>query len=673
MYHLSPYRKFKNLFVLLNILVLILHLISCTQDDENRMMDQSIASQQDQNTYQKDQSHHTRSDQNLVDQAQVSDQFQVYDQSQVSDQRQVYDQSQNSDQQINDQQLIDTSTCAPSPLVSRLLTRYEYDYAILDLFGLPLNLASRLPQESSALGFDASEANQITPILLEAYQTMANQISQAVIDQGLDRFVPCASDFQNLLQLDISIETSAKTCAIQLISQVAKQAFRRNINIQEILKFSQLYETAINAQESWKNAVAWMIEAVLNSPHFLYLMETSQLADLPIGGNEPQDLSNDRKVILTPKSLVSQLSFVLWASVPDETLIDLAESHRLEQPEILDAQIQRMLSSPKINRVLDYFHSKWLNLDKIKLLERPLTDYPDGQQALRDDLMASLQIFIHEKLLAPGASLHTFLNDGDLYLTQPLANMLGLDINQAQLIESSATLDRPLYRFSQENQIRAGVLTQPALLSLLSHPNQTSPVQRGVFLRTHFLCQEIPPPPPNLMVTAPDPSPELTTRQRFAEHSANPACAGCHRLIDSVGFIFEGFDENAKRRLMDGRFPVDESGEILSPPDPSLAGSILNPKNLAEKLAQSTSVSQCLSSWWIRYALARRSTDADACVLQTLSRSLEQNLPFSTFLSTLVSSPDRLSRPRILVDSILDPWPTFSEALANQASMQNQP
>jgi hypothetical protein len=104
-----------------------------------------------------------------------------------------------------------------------------------------------------------------------------------------------------------------------------------------------------------------------------------------------------------------------------------------------------------------------------------------------------------------------------------------------------------------------------------------------------------------------------------------------------------------------------------------LAGSILNPKNLGEKLAHSPSVSQCLSSWWIRYALARRSTQADACMLVELSHALEQNLPFTTFLSTLVSSTDRLFRPRILVDPILDPWPTFNEALANQASMQNQP
>jgi hypothetical protein len=167
--------------------------------------------------------------------------------------------------------------------------------------------------------------------------------------------------------------------------------------------------------------------------------------------------------------------------------------------------------------------------------------------------------------------------------------------------------------------MRSGLLTQPGLLALLSHPDQSSPIRRGVFVREKFLCNPVPAPPPNVDNSPPDPDPNLTTRERFLVHTEQPACAGCHELIDPVGFTFEGYDQLGRYRETEQGLPIDTSGHLVASPDPELDGELTDALDLAAKLAGSRVVTHCLTEKWTTFALGRPAASGDACSLDFIT------------------------------------------------------
>jgi hypothetical protein len=167
---------------------------------------------------------------------------------------------------------------------------------------------------------------------------------------------------------------------------------------------------------------------------------------------------------------------------------------------------------------------------------------------------------------------------------------------------------------------RAGALTLGTLLTVNAHSNQTSPVHRGKLVRERFLCANIPPPPADVMIKAPEPSPTATTRQRFAEHSANPSCKGCHDLMDPIGFGFENYDGMGRYRTNENQAPVDAAGALIGT---DVDGAFNGVPQLAAKLAQSQEVAGCYATQWFRFAYGRGEGDADACSLGTLRTRLQ--------------------------------------------------
>src|SRR6185295_2197105 len=141
---------------------------------------------------------------------------------------------------------------------------------------------------------------------------------------------------------------------------------------------------------------------------------------------------------------------------------------------------------------------------------------------------------------------------------------------------------------------RAGLLTQPALLAKLAHPNQTSPIRRGIFVREKLLCQTLPPPPANIRIVPPDPDPNATTRERFGQHTANEFCRNCHKLIDPVGFGFEAYDQLGRFRTTENNRPVDSSGELVGSGESAIDGPFASAPELARRLASSQTVRTCL-------------------------------------------------------------------------------
>jgi hypothetical protein len=162
-------------------------------------------------------------------------------------------------------------------------------------------------------------------------------------------------------------------------------------------------------------------------------------------------------------------------------------------------------------------------------------------------------------------------------------------------------------------------------LAVLAKPNQTAPVLRGKFVRKMIWCQQLQPPPANLVITPPEVKPDAATRERFSQHSKNALCATCHQLMDPVGFGFENYDAIGNYRTTDQTFPVDASGELIQT---DVDGKFNGAVELADKLAQSPEVEQCMVKQWLRYAMGRGETD-HACTLRArrwhyLSQALDR-------------------------------------------------
>jgi hypothetical protein len=169
---------------------------------------------------------------------------------------------------------------------------------------------------------------------------------------------------------------------------------------------------------------------------------------------------------------------------------------------------------------------------------------------------------------------------------------------------------------------RAGLLTQAAFLTAHSHPNQTSPVHRGMLVRENLLCQPLEAPPANVNNVPPSPTPTTSTRDRFAQHSSDPTCAGCHNLMDPIGLGFEHYDSIGAYRAMDGNRPVDATGQILEA-QADVVGSFNGAVELANKLAGSREVADCMANQWFRFALGRIESKDDACTLKAIYDGFE--------------------------------------------------
>jgi hypothetical protein len=173
-----------------------------------------------------------------------------------------------------------------------------------------------------------------------------------------------------------------------------------------------------------------------------------------------------------------------------------------------------------------------------------------------------------------------------------------------------------------EAQGRAGILTQAGFLSVQGHPDQTSPVLRGKFVRSMLLCQPPPAPPPDVDVSLPDIDQGATARERFSAHlTAGTSCNGCHSLMDPIGLAFEQFDAMGQYRDTDNGQAIDVSGEVLETNDASLMGPFSGVQELAQKLASSETVRSCVATQWFRFASGRSEAAPDACSLGTLQEA----------------------------------------------------
>jgi hypothetical protein len=476
-----------------------------------------------------------------------------------------------------------TGKPASSPL--RRLTRFELDRSVEDLFGDTTRPAAGFPAEEAPYGFDnAAEAFGTSPLLAEAFFTAAEQIAARAM-KNVGTFFTCDA-----------VKVGETACGKLFVQQVGRRVWRRPLVAAELARFEGAY-ASFRASQDHGRALELLLHGLLASPHFLYRVETA--APPPSGAVAAPD----------GWEMASRLSFLLWSSTPDAELLRAAESGELATAGGLQQQVDRMLAHPRARSAFHHFVGQWLGIDRLDLVEKDAAVYPLFTADLLPLLRTERERFTEDVVWNGDGTLTALLTAPYSFLNGRLAQFYGVKGGPTREAFEKVALDPAQ---------RGGLLTQAGLLAVHAKTNQSSPVARGKFVREALLCTHPPAAPEDLEIKPPDLDPGLTTRERFTQHSSDPACRGCHQLMDPLGLGFENYDGAGRWRSQENGRPVDARGELIAT---DVDGPFVGAVELGRKLGVSQKVAACAVRQWFRYAAGRLEGDADLCDLARLTQA----------------------------------------------------
>ncbi len=479
----------------------------------------------------------------------------------------------------------------PGPAPIRRLNRFEYNNTVRDLLGDTTRPATDFPVENIVLGFDNNAAAlTASPALIEDYLGAAERLATFAVENNLEGLVACSV-----------AKHSELGCARRFIRTFGKRAYRRPLTDGDVEILLGVFVRGYHAF-GFKGGIRWSLVAMLSSVQFLYRIESG----VPTGAGQPVTR-------LTAWELASRLSYLIWRSMPDAELFAAAEAGRLTTRTEIDTQLSRMLAHPKAHATVADFHEQWLQLQALDDLPKDKKIYPTFKPDIARLLKQEATSFIDDVFWGSEGTLAALYTAPFTYVDAALAKYYGLPVPKGTGFK----------KVDLKGQMRAGILTQGGLLAVQAQENQTHPVRRGAFVRRSLLCEELPPPPQNVVFQIPPPSPTLTGRERFEEHRSDPACSGCHRLTDPIGFGFENFDGVGLYRTMDNGHPIDASGQVVGMPG---GGEFNGPIELAQLLSKSDQAAECMVLSWFRYGYGRGpERGVDDCSLDVLRRSFSAN------------------------------------------------
>ncbi len=413
-------------------------------------------------------------------------------------------------------------------------------------------------------------------------------------------------------------ETAADeaSCARDIVSALARRAFRRPVDASDIDPIMSFYAEEREATGSFERGIHAAVARVLVSPWFLFRTEADD-PDVPAGQPHP----------VSDVELASRLSFFLWSSIPDDELLSVAEQGSLREPEVLSAQVARMIADEKANALVENFTGQWLQLRNLESRARPvLLLYEDFDDNLRKAFRRETEM-LFGNVLRENAPVHEIVGADYTFVNERLARHYGIDGVYGQRFRKVA-LDDPN---------RFGVLGHGSLLSLTAAGSRTSPIIRGKFIITEFWNNPPPTPPadvPSLEESAPEGRPS-TVREQLELHRANPTCAACHNVIDPVGFALENFDADGRWRETnrDG-LEIDSAGVLADGTE------VDGPAALREALLAKPEVfASTVTEKLMIYALGRGLEPADKPVLRQILRSAaEDDYRLQSIIEGIVAS-----------------------------------
>ncbi len=466
---------------------------------------------------------------------------------------------------------------AAAPL--RRLSGEQYANTVVDLLLLDSPPVFDLPSDEQVGGFYSNSVAPVDELTVTKYVTASEQAAAAA---ALDGLRPCPAD--------VADETA---CAEAFVDSFGRRAYRRPLAADERTRLLQVYD-ANRADSTFDEALRLVIQTALQSPNFLYMVE--------IGTDEVTPGVR----ALGAYELATRLSYFLWNSMPDDRLLDLADSGALDADQ-LAAEARRLLDDDRARRAIGSFHLQWLELSRLELLEKSQQRFPEYSPAMRDAMRAETVAFVDHVVRHGDGSLATLLTAEFSFPPAALWGLYGID---GTAVPEGDPVPLPPGQ-------RAGLLTQAAVLAVHAHPDETSIVRRGKLLRENLLCQVVPPPPPVVDNTPPTPEPGESARDALERHRDDPACSGCHILMDELGVGLEHYDAIGRHRTEDETgVAIDASGTIAAS---DVNGPYVGAVELAARLASSERVHHCAVDHWFQFAHGRAIDRAsDACRLDEL-------------------------------------------------------
>ena len=482
-----------------------------------------------------------------------------------------------------------TPSTAFTPL--RRLTAFEYGNTISDLLGV--TLTTEVPADAVTDGYDNNAAVLSVSSLHAEKFVLAAEEAAALAVADIDTLAPCSAPADDI--------TGEEACALAFAQSFGRRAFRRDLNATDEQALMSAYAVGRDGG-SYAEGIEVMIRAALQSPHFLYRLELSTGSM----GSATQ---------VNGFELASRLSYLIWASAPDDGLLDAAAAGELSTKEQVAEAARQMLDDPKARRGVTDFYSQWLGTRKLGTTAKNQNLFPEFTPAVRDAMTAETPALVEHVLWNDDHKLSTLLTTQTSFVNDALAPVYGVDVASSE----------PQLVTLPEAQQRAGILTLAGFLSVQAHPDQTSAVLRGKFVRGKLMCQPPPPPPDDADISVPELDEGATARERFSAHAeSGSSCEGCHQLMDPIGFAFENFDAMGRYREHENGRDIDASGEVVGGTG-SLAGEFYGVRELAEKLAGSELVQDCVSTQWFRYAAGRNEAPGDECSISTLQNAFAES------------------------------------------------
>lgn len=477
-------------------------------------------------------------------------------------------------------------SCAQAEFVSpgiRILSQQEISNTLKDLLYFP-NLAinaESLPRDSlNGLGMDNDGS--------------AQNIFEGDAEKYFDAF---SNSLDSVLNLDSPQVLRCKTpgteaCVDEVIRNFANRAFRRPVRSEEFDRLKILYNKN-KVQGDFKASMKFVFLAALLSPNFLYLPLEGSLGQLHrLNGYE----------------VAARLSYFLWRSMPDDTLLAAAGSGSLNSIEGIKQQTLRLIDDGRFAGFVDGFVSQWLELSHVEGYRRPQQGFEEFSASLRSDMVKETKTFFME-LVKSDRPISEALDANYSFINKRLADLYG--------ISGNFTNDR-FERTPLPATQRRGIVGHASILTTTSRNDElTSPIVRGHWFTRHILCKEPPPPPANISFPDELLNSDLSRKEIMAYHRSQPQCAGCHALMDPIGITLENFDSIGRWRTSYGSKPVDAT-EVY--PD---GVTINGPDELALKMAEDGSMGQCFSRHLVSFAINRslepQKSKTDKCLDQNIA------------------------------------------------------
>jgi len=514
----------------------------------------------------------------------------------------------------------------PKQLVRRL-THAQYDNTVRDLLDDYSRPAQRFPPEDYVDGFkNQLTAQDMPPLLVETYSTAAERLAMNAFRVGdIHGLIPCKPS-----------SASDTKCRDAFVRTFGLRAFRRPLREDEMKRYTAVFSEQARITRRFNDGARVVVEAMLQSPNFLFHVEAG-----PDGKSGDYDTA-------------SRLSYLLWNTMPDAALFAAAEKGELRTAEGRERAARRMLGDgPHARQALDQFFEEWLRFDRVINAVKARNRYPEFTPELAAAMAEETRTLLHHLVWNDRNFMEALTADYS-FLTSELASLYSVPPPDGQF---------EIVKFPAESK-RAGILGQGMFLASTAGPTDNSPTARGIFIRERLLCQHVPPPPPGVITTLPDPlvdQPPKGRRQLMNEHVENPTCASCHRLMDPIGFGFEHFDAVGKWREKEmipvpgrggggggggGRggpppvpLDINAQGEIAGLPNSTFSGA----RELGAILAESPVCQECIVRQMFRYSYGRLETSADEKTIDDLfARFKASGFRLKNLLIALVESPEFL-------------------------------